>query len=566
MLNALVGLVVVTLVLVLVVLMLLLRRGAAGGAAAVASLSEAQLALRLGESEQRLRGGVAESRHALESALRELQGQGAQHREQQTLALSTGLGRALAEAQAAQETRLQRLATTVGELASTHAQGQTELRGLLAEAFLQQQQAIVAAGQRQEATLQTRLDAVAERTVALQAATAASFAQQQQALMRLGQEQQQTLQTRLDAVTERLGLLTAASSESLAVLRTELTAAQVQLAEKLVATAKATEDALHARLAEIRADNTEKLEKMRATVEEKLQTTLEARLGESFRTVTEQLEKVHKGLGEMQSLATGVGDLRRVLTNVKSRGIFGEVQLAALLEDVLAPEQFARDVPTTPGSAERVDFAVRLPGPEDGSGAVLLPIDAKFPTEDYVRLQEAYEAADPAAVLVAQAALRVRILGEAKSIALKYVAPPHTTDFALLYLCTEGLYAESLRIPGLFDEVQKLRVTLVGPTTLAAFLNSLRAGFRTLAIQKRSGEVWRVLGAVKYEFGKFGAVVDAVSKKLDDAQKKLGDLSTRKRAVERKLREAEALPEAEALALLPPSAVEPGVEPGEEEE
>jgi len=308
----------------------------------------------------------------------------------------------------------------------------------------------------------------------------------------------------------------------------------------------------------VRADTEAKLEKIRASVEERLHATLETRLGESFRVVGDRLEQVHKGLGEMQALAAGVGDLKRVLTNVRSRGTFGEVQLGALLAQVLTPEQYVANVAPVPGSSERVEFAIRLPG-RDGNAPVLLPIDAKFPQEDYLRLQQAYEDGNAAAVDESLRALRRRLLGEAETIRQKYLAPPHTTDFALLFLPTEGLYAEVLRVPGLTDELQsRHRVIPAGPTTLYALLNSLQMGFRTLAIEQRSSEVWRLLGAVKTEFLKFGDTLDAVSRKLDEAGKKIGETTRRSRAVEQKLRAVEAPPEAESAALLP--RLEPGPE------
>lgn len=308
---------------------------------------------------------------------------------------------------------------------------------------------------------------------------------------------------------------------------------------------------LETQLKALQADNAQKLEQMRATVDEKLQSTLETRLGESFRLVSERLEAVQRGLGEMQQLATGVGDLKRVLTNVKTRGTFGEVQLGALLEQVLTLEQYAGNVVTRPGSNERVEYAVRLPGGQEG-GTVWLPIDAKFPHEDYERLLDAQDRADIDAANDAGNALERRIRDEAKKIRDKYIEPPHTTDFALLFLPTEGLYAEVLRRPGLFDQLQReLRITPVGPTTLLAVLNSLQMGFRTLAIEKRTSEVWQTLGAVKSEFGKFGASLDAVKKKLAEASNKIEETGVRSRAIERKLRDVEVLPQGgEAQPLL----------------
>jgi DNA recombination protein RmuC len=310
---------------------------------------------------------------------------------------------------------------------------------------------------------------------------------------------------------------------------------------------------LETRLKDLQAENSRKLDEMRHIVDEKLQKTLEQRLGESFKQVSERLEQVHKGLGEMQSLASGVGDLKRVLTNVKTRGIFGEVQLGALLEQVLTPEQYAANIATRAGSNDRVEFAVKLPGRDD-AGPVWLPIDAKFPREDYERLLDAQERADRDAADAAAAALESRIRLEAKTIAAKYLAPPQTTDFALLFLPTEGLYAEVLRRPGLMEALQREhRVTVTGPTNLLAFLNSLQMGFRTLAIEKRSSEVWRVLGAVKTEFGKFGEVLDKVRKKLDEATNQLDSTGVRTRAITRTLKGVQELPGAEAEQLLPPA-------------
>lgn len=304
------------------------------------------------------------------------------------------------------------------------------------------------------------------------------------------------------------------------------------------------------RLTAIQTDNANKLEEMRRTVDEKLHATLEQRLGESFKLVSDRLEQVHRGLGEMQTLAAGVGDLKRVLTNVKTRGTWGEVQLSALLEQLLTADQFAANVVTRPGSNERVDFAIRLPGKGDGA-VVWLPIDAKYPIEDYQRLLDAQERADPLAVEEASRAIETRLKNEAKSIHEKYVSPPHTTDFAMLYLPLEGLYAEALRRPGLAETLQRdFRVSLAGPTTLAALLNSLQMGFRTLAIEQRSAEVWAVLGAVKTEFGKFGEALAHTRKKLDEASNSIAKAETRTRQLSRKLKEVEALPAAESEQLI----------------
>jgi DNA recombination protein RmuC len=310
--------------------------------------------------------------------------------------------------------------------------------------------------------------------------------------------------------------------------------------------ARETRDTLEQRLERLQQDNSAKLEQMRQTVDEKLHATLEKRLSESFRQVSERLELVHKGLGEMQTLAAGVGDLKKVLSNVKARGVFGEVQLAALLEQVIAPEQYERNVVTRPGSRDRVEFAVKLPGRERDEH-VLLPIDAKFPIEDYQRLQAAQEAGDKAAVEMAEKALEARVKLEAKTIAEKYVEPPHTTDFALLYLPFEGLFGEVLRRPGLFDHIQRqFRVTICGPTNLLAYLNSLQMGFRTLAIQQRSSEVWKVLGTVKTEFGRFAEVLANTKRQLQTVANTIDQAEVRTRQIERKLKDVEAMPGADA--------------------
>jgi DNA recombination protein RmuC len=338
-----------------------------------------------------------------------------------------------------------------------------------------------------------------------------------------------------DGLAEQLRALGEGNERRLGEVRTTVEAklAQVQAA-------------VDQRLTAIQADNEKQLEQMRATVDEKLQTTLQARLGESFRQVAERLEQVHRGLGEMQTLAQGVGDLRRVLTNVKTRGVFGEIQLAALLEQVFTPEQYAANVATVPGSNERVEFALRLPGrgaAGGGEAPVWLPMDAKFPREDYERLMDAQDRAERDEAEAAARALEVRIRDEARSIAAKYLAPPHTTDFAVLFVPTEGLFAELLRRPGLFEALQRQhRVTLAGPTTLLAMLNSLQMGFRTLALEQRSSEVWKVLGAVKTEFGRFGEALARTKKKLEEAGSHIESVERRSRAMNRELRQVEALP------------------------
>ena len=296
------------------------------------------------------------------------------------------------------------------------------------------------------------------------------------------------------------------------------------------------------RLKEIQQDNAKQIDKMRATVDEKLQGTLEKRLGESFKLVSDRLEQVHKGLGAMQQLASDVGGLQRVLTNVKTRGGWSEWQLGVLLEEMLTHEQFAKNMKTRDDTDERVEFAIRLPGDENGA-PVWLPIDAKFPMEHYERLAAAQERADMAAVETAMKTLETQLKRCAKDICDKYINPPKTTDFALLFLPSEGLYAEAIRRVGLVQNVQRdCRVTFVGPTTLAALLNSLQMGFRTLAIQKRSSEVWSLLAGVKTEFGKFGEALSAVKDKLDQAARKMEDVDVRSRALTKKLRDVEELP------------------------
>jgi DNA recombination protein RmuC len=298
--------------------------------------------------------------------------------------------------------------------------------------------------------------------------------------------------------------------------------------------------------------NTAKLDEMRKTVDEKLQTTLETRLGESFKQVADRLEQVHKGLGEMQTLAQGVGDLQRVLTNVKTRGMFGEVQLEALLEQVLTNEQYAKQVETKPRSNQRVDFAIRFPGRSPDGTPVWLPVDAKFPRDDYERLLDAQDRADPAAADIAARALEARIRTEAKSISDCYLCPPQTTDFAILFLPIESLYAEVLRRPGLMDSLQRdYRVTLAGPTTLLAMLNSLHMGFRTLALEQQASEVWKVLGAVKTEFERYGSWVDKIREQVRKASDTLETAQTRTNQMRRALKVVEALPEGQAQALLP---------------
>ncbi|MGQ9922060.1 MAG: DNA recombination protein RmuC [Desulfobacca sp.] len=354
----------------------------------------------------------------------------------------------------------------------------------------------------------------------------------------LGESLQQFNTSVLQGMTG-MGQLLKEQMESFARQLQQLTATTIDQQEKL-------RQVVEAKLRDIQVDNAKHLDQMRATVDEKLQGTLEQRLGASFQQVSARLEQVHKGLGEMHMLAAGVGDLKRVLTNIKSRGDWGEIRLEALLEHLLAPEQFARQVKLGEIGGEVVEFALRLPGRGD-SDEVWLPIDAKFPLTVYENLVVAQEAAENEAVAQAKKQLAAAIRLNAKTISEKYVRPPKTTDFAIMFLPNEGLYAEVLRQPGLAEAMQReFRVVIAGPTTFAALLNSLQMGFRTLAIQRRSSEVWRLLGAVKTEFGKFGDILAGVKKKLDQASHTMDDAARRSRAIERRLREVEALPEGSA--------------------
>lgn len=361
-----------------------------------------------------------------------------------------------------------------------------------------------------------------------------------QALTALGKEQQ----NQLEALTKQLATLTESNQAALERMRL----------------------GVDGRIKELQEGNERKLDEMRKTVDEKLQETLERRLGESFKLVNDHLEAVHSGLGEMRLLATGVGDLKRVLTNVKARGTWAEVQLGAILEQLLTPDQYDKNVQVNPDSSERVEYAVKLPGPKDDPGqCVWLAIDSKFPQEDYLRLQEAADRGDVGAVQQAADDLARRVTGEAQSIRAKYVVPPHTTDFAILFLATEGLYAEVLRQPALVENLQqKCRVVVAGPTTLAAILSSLRMGFQTLAIEQRAAEVWKVLGAVKTEFGKFGDVLEKVQRQLGSASRTIEQAGVRSRAMEKKLRTVEQLPVTEAGAILTLPALGPVADTDEE--
>ncbi|MDI1275142.1 DNA recombination protein RmuC [Polaromonas sp.] len=374
---------------------------------------------------------------------------------------------------------------------------------------------------------------------------ATSLATFQQTLVQQSAEAIRTQNAQIDAFAQQLTLLQKTLSDT---LTTQLQSVSESNARRM----GEIRETLEKQLAQLQQTNSAKLDEMRQTVDEKLQTTLETRLGESFKQVADRLEQVHKGLGEMQTLAQGVGDLKHLLTNVKARGIFGEAQLSALLEQVFTVDQYAAQVITRRGGKNPVDFAIRLPGRSDNGDPVWLPIDAKFPNEDYERLLDAQQRADVLGAEVAGKALEVRIRMEAKSISEKYIEPPYTTDFAILFLPTEGLYAEVLRRPGLMEVLQREhRVTLAGPTTLLAMLNSLQMGFRTLALEKRSSEVWQVLGAVKTEFGKFGDVLAKVKSQTETVLNTLSSAEQRSRVMGKALRNVEALPELDSARLIP---------------
>ncbi|RKU01448.1 DNA recombination protein RmuC [Burkholderia sp. Nafp2/4-1b] len=443
------------------------------------------------------------------------------------------LGDQIEDAAHAQALAVERLERELrGEIVENARGSRTELAGN----FSQLQQTL-ATQLTSIATVQNnQIDGFAQQLGKLVAGNAQQFDAMRESVQRQAQQarEEQTVALRLfgDTLNRQLTQLTEANDRRIGEVRATL----------------------EQRLKEIETNNAAKLEEMRRTVDEKLHATLEQRLGESFKLVSDRLEQVHRGLGEMQTLAAGVGDLKKVLTNVKTRGTWGEVQLEALLEQMLTPDQYAKNVATVPKSSERVEFAIRLPGREAGSrdaSPVWLPIDAKFPREDYERLIDAQERADAVAVEEAARALEARVRMEARTIAEKYVAPPHTTDFALLFLPTEGLYAEILRRPGLTDLLQRdYRVTVAGPTTLTALLNSLQMGFRTLAIEQRSSEVWQVLGAVKTEFGKFGDVLARTKAQLETVTRSIEAAEQRTRVMNRKLKQVEALPGDTAAGLL----------------
>lgn len=444
----------------------------------------------------------------------------------QWLALQTQLQQTLTQQQQAQE----RTERVLREQVQSTAQA---TRQDLGANFTQFQQTL-SAQLTSVATLQNnQIDAFSQQLVKLNESNAQQLEQMRQALIQQGQsareEQGLSLKRFADTLNQTLNSMTESNAQRMLEIRATL----------------------EQKIQQLQADNASKLEEMRKTVDEKLHATLEQRLGESFKQVSERLEKVHQGLGEMQQLAIGVGDLKRVLTNVKTRGTWGEVQLEMVLEQMLTPDQYAKNVETIPNSGERVEFAIKLPGKEDDREPVWMPIDAKFPKEQYERLLDAAERADAEGVAQAGKELERVIRNEAKTIAEKYLSPPLTTDFAILFLPTEGLYAEVMRRPGLADELQRThRVSISGPSTLSALLNSLQMGFRTLVLEKRSSEVWQVLGAVKTEFSKFGDVLAATKNALVKAADNIDKAEVRTRQMTRKLKLVEALPTDAAQSLL----------------
>lgn len=444
----------------------------------------------------------------------------------QLLALQTQLQQTQNQQQQAQE----RSERSLREQVQSTAQA---TRQELGANFTQFQQT-VSAQLTSVATLQNnQIDAFSQQLVKLNESNAQQLEQMRQALTLQGQSAREELGLSLkhfaDTLNQSLSSMTESNAQRMLEIRSTL----------------------EQKIQQLQADNASKLEEMRKTVDEKLHATLEQRLGESFKQVSERLEKVHQGLGEMQQLAIGVGDLKRVLTNVKTRGTWGEVQLEMVLEQMLTPDQYAKNVETIPNSGERVEFAIKLPGKDDDRAPVWMPIDAKFPKEQYERLLDAAERADADGVSQAGKELERVIRNEAKTIAEKYLSPPLTTDFALLFLPTEGLYAEVMRRPGLADELQRTyRVSISGPSTLSALLNSLQMGFRTLVLEKRSSEVWQVLGAVKTEFGKFGDVLAATKNALVKAADNIDKAEVRTRQMTRKLKLVEALPTDTAQSLL----------------
>ncbi|QXL84600.1 DNA recombination protein RmuC [Comamonas sp. NLF-1-9] len=440
-------------------------------------------------------------------------------------------------AQAREEARASR-----GELQAAFSALQSHLEQLLAQARGEQTQALAAFRSELSATVQQLVSDSAQSREGVAASTEAMAQRIQQRFDALAEVLRGSFDSLKGDLHGQLGASSATLKEQLGSTTQELTRQLSGLVASHQQGGEALRNALNERLAAIQGDNAMRLEEMRRTVDEKLHATLERRLGESFKLVSERLEQVHKGLGEMQTLAGSVGDLKRVMTNVKARGTWGELQLAAIIDNVLTAEQYARNVKTVPGSDELVEFAIRLPGRGQDT-PVWLPVDSKYPVEHYQRLLDAQDAADKAAIAAAGNAFETSIRFEARKISAKYVAPPHTTDFAILYLSTEGLFAEVMRRPGLVEAVQnELRVMITGPANFAAMLSSLQMGFKTLAIEQRSAEVWSVLGQVKTEFAKFGDAVEATRKSIDAAARKFEQVDVRTRAIQRRLRSVQELP------------------------
>ena len=494
-----------------------------------------------------------------------------QARQQQ--AFTDALGKRVQELGAAQRQQLEQFATALTAMTKTLEDSARGQRSELAASFKELREALTVAAAQQVKAQQEQFAQFTARLEKLSADLLAAAAEQRRAqteglklaldstlngLGVMGKQQQaqsEQLRAQVGELTKTNEAKLTALTEAMTTKLSELVQANDRKMQELRDTVDRKLDALRQAIAEqldkVRQENAAKLEEMRKTVDEKLHDTLEKRLGESFKQVSERLEQVHKGLGEMQSLATGVGDLKKVLTNVKARGIWGEIQLGTLLEQALAPEQYVIQARPKPRSPEVVEFAIKLPGRDESDEPVLLPIDAKFPKEDYERLVDAAERGDPAGVDEAVRQLEARIKQCARDIRDKYLAPPHTTDFAILYLPVEGLYAEVLRRPGLADALQRdCRVMVAGPTTLWAILNALQMGFRTLAIQKRSSEVWRILAAVKKKFADFGETFERAQKKIQEADRALDGARKDTQIMGKKLRQVEALPEADAAQIL----------------
>jgi DNA recombination protein RmuC len=513
---------VVVVLLVVLIISFWLRRGAAGAG----DDSGQRMLDRLSAAESALRGEFSTSRLEM--------GASTQAMRSEVVSLFQNLGedarQRFSEMSAAQAERLATIDANLVEGRKEAQAASQSLREEVLRAFQSLSDTVRANLSQMAQTQQNQFDA---------------FAQTLQSHREGSEHSARALREELQAMLARLGDGQAVQFTALAQQQGERLELMAKQVAELTARTDQRFEELRASLVEsldkIRGENEAKLEQMRLTVDEKLQGTLEARLGDSFRLVSERLELVHKGLGEMQTLATGVGDLKRVLTNVKSRGTWGEVQLSMLLEDMLTRDQYETNVRIRPDSGETVEFAVKMPG-RNGEDVVYLPIDAKFPQEDYERLIAAQETASAEAIEKAGAALERAIRAQAKAICERYVHPPHSTDCAIMYLPTEGLFAEVLRRPGLQSELQsKHRVMVTGPTTLAALLTSLQMGFRTLAIEKRSSEVWQVLAAAKAEFRKYGDVWDKLGKQLDTARKTVDEAGKRTRAVEKKLRDVEVL-------------------------